>query len=89
MRRMINLVLAVTLILSIIPVGVTAQDDVTYVPKWVNNVVGDTTVIVSDDYGSLWVVGTSEGYVYIFDKEYDMGKSHSTTIKSSYKSYNG
>ena len=69
---MINLVLAVTLILSIIPVGVTAQDDVTYVPKWVNNVVGDTTVIVSDDYGSLWVVGTSEGYVYIFDKHGNM-----------------
>ncbi len=33
MRRIINLVLVVTLILSAVPVGVSAQNDVEYTPE--------------------------------------------------------
>ena len=65
MQRMINLVLVVTLILSAVPVGVSAQNDVEYTPEWQVSFDDDIVINYCNKDGTIWVTGLANGDVFL------------------------
>ncbi len=62
---MINLVLVVTLILSTVPVGVSAQNDVEYTPEWQVSFDDDIVINYCNKDGTIWVTGLANGDVFL------------------------
>lgn len=65
MQRMINLVLVVALILSAVPVGVSAQNDVEYTPEWQVSFDDDIVINYCNKDGTIWVTGLANGDVFL------------------------
>ena len=65
MQRMINLVLVVALILSTVPVGVSAQNDVEYTPEWQVSFDDDIVINYCNKDGTIWVTGLVNGDVFL------------------------
>jgi hypothetical protein len=62
---MINLVLVVALILSAVPVGVSAQNDVEYTPEWQVSFDDDIVINYCNKDGTIWVTGLANGDVFL------------------------
>lgn len=62
---MINLVLVVALILSTVPVGVSAQNDVEYTPEWQVSFDDDIVINYCNKDGTIWVTGLANGDVFL------------------------
>lgn len=62
---MINLVLVVALILSALPVGVSAQNDVEYTPEWQVSFDDDIVINYCNKDGTIWVTGLANGDVIL------------------------
>lgn len=65
MQRMINMVLVVALILSAVPVGVSAQNDVEYTPEWQVSFDNDIVINYCNKDGTIWVTGLANGDVFL------------------------